>query len=123
MWLETTATQVGPNTLINASLGLAVGNTRRKNIGSVANGEYSIMLFAYANYQIENGRTASQFRAGISVYGSARVLSIANATIFMLLEAIHDSQNGSKGVGILDVSISMGRFYKIKIKKQVEQSI
>ena len=123
MWLETTATQIGPNTRVNASLGLAVGNTRRKNIGRVANGEYSIMLFAYADYQIENGRTASQFRAGISVYGSARVLSIANATIFMLLEAIHDSQNGSKGVGILDVSISMGRFYKIKIKKQVEQSI
>lgn len=123
MWLETTATQVGPKTIINASLGLAVGNTRRKNIGKVANGEYSIMLFAYANYQIENGRTASQFRAGISVYGTARVLSIANATIFMLLEAIHDSQNGSKGVGILDISISMGRFYKIKIKKQVEQVI
>lgn len=123
MWLETTATQSGPNTRINANLGLAVGNTRRKNIGNVASGEYSIMLFAYANYQIENGDAASQFRAGISVYGSARVLSIANATIYMLLEAIHDSQNGSKGVGILDVSISMGRFYTIKIKQQVEQKI
>lgn len=123
LWLDTTTTQIGPTTSITANLGLAVGNTRRKNIGGVANGEYSILLYAYANYLVSNVNTRSQFTAGISIYGSARVLSIANATISMILEAIHDSQSGTKGRGVLDVKISMGRFYKIKIKKQVEQKI
>ncbi len=123
MWLETTATQIGPTTQIQANLGLAVGSTRRINVAGVATGEYSILLFAYAQYLISGPNTQSQFKAGVSFYGSARILSIANATVYMLLEAIHDSKQGSKGRGLLDVSISMGRFYSINIKQQVEQQI
>lgn len=124
IWLVATATQRGSGTDITASLGMAVGSTRSFNAGGIARGSYAVLLFAYATYEVENGQQkALEFRAGLSMQGSARILGMANASVYLLLEVVHSSDGATKGHGLLDVSVDICWCYTLHVRQQVEQNI
>jgi hypothetical protein len=119
MFLESEARFVDGKIGYRASLGLALGSMQSFNVGGVARGSYSLLLFAYA--QFESGKGGS-LRAGFSISGSARILGIANAYLLLLLEVVHE-EGSSTGMGLLDVSIDISRFYTLHVRKQVERKL
>lgn len=124
VWLVASATQRGAFTDITASLGMAVGSTRSFDVGGVARGSYSVLLFAYATYEVESGvQKALEFRAGLSMQGSARILGMANASVYLLLEVVHSNNGDTKGHGLLDVSVDICWCYTLHVRQQVEQNI
>lgn len=117
MWLEA---QAHYDKLItySATVGLAIGCIKALNVSSVAHGSFALLLFAYA----EMSNSGGSLRVGFSLAGSARILGIANATIFLLLEAEHS--NGScKGNGVLDVRIEICWCYTLKLRRNVNHQI
>lgn len=118
LWLEAQATYEGSATY-SATLGLAIGSTRAINIAGVARGSYSLLLFAYA----EMSNSGGSLRGGFSMAGSARILGIANASLYLLLEVIYQGGGEAQGHGLLDVSIDICWCYSIHVRKEVQQKI
>ena len=102
---------------------MAVGSTRSLSLGGVAQGSYAVLLFAYATYEIGLEGNALEFRAGLSMQGSARILGMANASVYLLLEVIHSNNGDTKGHGLLDVSVDICWCYTLHVRQQVEQKI
>jgi hypothetical protein len=119
MWLEAEARFVNGDITYTGSVGLALGSTESFNIGGVARGSYSLLLFAYAQFQSPGG---GSFRAGLSITGCARILGVVNAYVYLLLEVIH-GEGKPKGHGLLDVEVRVCKWYKINVHKQVERSL
>lgn len=119
LWLEARAGYADGRVTYAASLGLALGSARSFDLGGVARGSFALLLFAYADFDSAGGA----LRAGFSVSGSARILGIANASVFLLLEVEHRSGGGSMGRGQLDVKIRISRFYKVHVRRGVEKRI
>lgn len=117
LWLEAKATYKDSITY-SASLGLAIGSARSINVAGIARGSYSLLLFAYAEISSEGG----SLRAGFSMAGSARILGIANASVYLLLEVVHQSGHAD-GHGVLDVSIDICWCYSIHVRTEVQQKI
>jgi hypothetical protein len=119
VWLETEARFIDGKISYLGNVGLALGSTESFNIGGVARGSYSLLLFAYASFRSGAG---GSLRAGLSVQGCARILGIVNAYVMLLLEVTH-GEGKSSGKGLLDVEVEIGRWYSIKVHKQVERTL
>ena len=117
MWLEARATYTD-KIRYTATLGLALGCIKAFSLASVARGSFSLLLFAYAEISDEGG----SLRAGLSFAGSARILGVANASILLLLEAVH-SNGETKGHGTLDVKVDICWCYTLHVRREVEQQI
>jgi len=118
LWLEAQASYEGSATY-SATLGLAIGSTRAINVAGVARGSYSLLLFAYAEMSDGGG----SLRGGFSMAGSARILGIANASLYLLLEVVYQGGGEAQGHGLLDVSIDICWCYSIHVRKEVQQRI
>lgn len=118
LWLEAQATYEGRATY-SATLGLAIGSTRAINVAGIARGSYSLLLFAYA----EMSNSGGSLRGGFSMAGSARILGIANASLYLLLEVIYQGGGEAQGRGLLDVSIDICWCYSIHVRKELQQKI
>ena len=67
-------------------------------------------------------RNGGSFRAGLQVAGNARILGTANASVLLLLEAVHDGGK-TEGRGVLDVSIEICWCYTLHVRKDVNHKI
>lgn len=117
MWLEAKASYEG-SINYSATVGLAIGSIKALNVASVARGSFALLLFAYA----EIANTGGSLRVGFSLSGSARILGIANASVFLLLEAEHGG-GSTKGRGVLDVKIDICWCYTLKVRRNVDHQI
>lgn len=118
MWLEAQA-NYDETVRYDANVGLALGSVRAVNIAGVARGSFAFLLYAYASISDQNG---GSFRAGLQVAGNARILGTANASVFLLLEAVHDGGK-TEGRGVLDVSIEICWCYTLHVRKDVNHKI
>jgi hypothetical protein len=118
-WLHAEARFIDGKIEYAANVGLALGSMQAINIAGVARGSYSFLMFAYA--AIESGKGGS-LRAGLSIQGSARILGIVTAYVGLLLEVSHEAGK-SRGRGVLDVEVEIGRWYSVHVCKSVEQSM
>jgi hypothetical protein len=117
MWLEAKARYLG-SVSYTASVGLAIGCVRAISIASVANGSFSLLLFAYA----EMSESGGSLRIGFSVQGSARIIGIANASVYLLLEAEHKGGK-AEGRGTLDVKVDICWCYTLHVRRDVNHKI
>lgn len=117
MWLEAKARYLG-SVSYTASVGLAIGCVRAISIASVANGSFSLLLFAYA----EMSESGGSLRIGFSVQGSARIIGIANASLYLLLEAEHKGGR-VEGRGTLDVKVDICWCYTLHVRRDVNHKI
>ena len=99
------------------SVGVALGNVRAIDIAKVAKGSYSFLIFANAEFANRGGTLT----AGMSVRGSARLLSIANVYLYLLLQVTHSSKGGATGTGLLSAKVKMSRFYTLRVHKAVKR--
>ncbi|PTQ79312.1 hypothetical protein C8R21_13024 [Nitrosospira multiformis] len=118
MWLEARASYEN-GVYYEASVGLALGGIKAFNLASVARGSFTFLLFAYATM---SDKTGGSLRAGLQVAGNARILGIANASVVLLLEAVHGSGK-TEGRGSLDVSIDICWCYTLHVRKDVNHQI
>ena len=118
MWLEARAFY-DKSVHYEASVGLALGCIKAFNIASVARGSFAFLLFAYATM---SDRAGGSLRAGLQVAGNARIVGIANASVVLLLEAIHGGGK-TEGHGSLDVSIDICWCYTLHVRKDVSHQI
>ncbi len=118
MWLEARA-NYDEKVRYEANVGLALGSVRAVNIAGVARGSFAFLLYAYASISDQNG---GSFRAGLQVAGNARILGTANASVLLLLEAVHDGGK-TEGRGVLDVSIEICWCYTLHVRKDVNHKI
>jgi hypothetical protein len=118
LWLEAQARFEG-TVHYGATLGLAIGSMRALDIAGIARGSYSLLLFADA--EIDDG--GGGLRAGFSMAGSARILGIANASVFLLLEVVQQNGGHAQGHGVLEVSVDVCWCYTVHVRKQVQQAI
>lgn len=118
MWLEAQA-NYDEKVRYEANVGLALGSVRAVNIAGVARGSFAFLLYAYASISDQNG---GAFRAGLQVAGNARILGTANASVLLLLEAVHDGGK-TEGRGVLDVSIEICWCYTLHVRKDVNHKI
>ncbi|MEM8500195.1 MAG: hypothetical protein AAF542_19420 [Pseudomonadota bacterium] len=107
----------GRETVFVGSVGVALGNIRAINIANVAKGSYAFLIFANAEFAKGGGI----LRAGMSVKGSARLLSIANIYVYLLLQVEHSSGGGATGSGLLSAKVKMSRFYTLRVRKAVKR--
>lgn len=107
----------GRKTNFGGSVGVALGSMRAFNVGGIAKGSYSFLLYVNADFS----NRLSIIRAGLSVRGGARVLSLVNVYVDLLLEAEHSSEGGATGTGRLSVSAKISPFYTLRINKVVKQ--
>lgn len=118
MWLEARA-WYDEGVHYEASVGLALGCIKAFNIASVARGSFAFLLFAYATM---SDKTGGSLRAGLQVAGNARIVGIANASILLLLEAVHGGGK-TEGHGSLDVSIDICWCYTLHVRKDVNHQV
>ncbi len=118
MWLEARAFY-DDGVHYEASLGLALGCIKAFNLARVARGSFAFLLFAYATM---SDKTGGSLRAGLQVAGNARIVGIANASVVLLLEAIHGGGK-TEGHGSLDVSIDICWCYTLHVRKDVNHQI
>ncbi|MBN8490296.1 MAG: hypothetical protein J0M00_02550 [Burkholderiales bacterium] len=117
MWLEAQAKYEGKVTY-SATVGLSIGSQKALNIAHVARGSYALLLFAYADITDSGG----SLRVGFSLSGSARILGMANASVLLLLEAVHGGGE-TKGNGVLDVKVDICWCYTLKVRRDVQHQI
>ena len=79
----------------------------------------AFLLFAYATM---SDRAGGSLREGLQVAGNARIVGIANASVVLLLEAIHGGGK-TEGHGSLDVSIDICWCYTLHVRKDVSHQI
>lgn len=118
MWLEARAFY-DDGVHYEASVGLALGCIKAFNLASVARGSFAFLLFAYATMSDKAG---GSLRAGLQVSGNARIVGIANASVVLLLEAIHGGGK-TEGHGSLDVSIDICWCYTLHVRKDVNHQV
>ncbi|MEG0939561.1 MAG: hypothetical protein RSE32_07385 [Comamonas sp.] len=118
LWLEARA-NYDQGVHYEASVGLALGCIKAFNLASVARGSFSFLLFAYATM---SDRTGGTLRAGLQVAGNARIVGIANASVLLLLEAVH-GEGKTEGHGTLDVAIDICWCYTLHVRKDVNHQI
>jgi hypothetical protein len=119
MWLEARAEATSGDIDYSASVGLALGSMRALNFAGVARGHYSILLFA----NIDVANSGGTLRAGLSFEGAARILGMCNASLSLLLEAVHSSGGGTVGRGELHVEVEICWCYTLRVHRSVTQSI
>jgi hypothetical protein len=119
LWLDAEARFLDGKITYIGNVGLALGSTEAFNLGGVARGSYTLLLFAYASFKSGGG---GSLRAGVSIEGCARVLGIVNAHLLIVLEVVH-GEGKARGNGLLDLEIEIGRWYSINVHKQVERSL
>lgn len=119
MWLEARAQADGGDITYSASVGVALGSTRALNFAGIARGHYVILLFA----NIDVADSGGTLRAGLSFEGAARILGMCNASLSLLLEAVHSSGGGTEGHGELHVEVEICWCYTLKVHRSVTQSI
>lgn len=119
VWVDAEARFIDGVVRYVGNVGLSLGNQQTFNLGGVARGSFSLLLFAYGSFEDQRG---GSLRAGLSIEGSARILGLINAYVLLLLEVIHQASQ-SRGTGLLRVEVEIGRFYKIKVRKQVEKKL
>jgi hypothetical protein len=117
LWLEARASYED-RIRYQATVGLALGCVKAFNLASVARGSFAFLLFAYAEISDKGG----SLRAGMQVAGSARIVGIANASVLLLLEAVHSGGN-TEGRGVLDVSIDICWCYTLHVRRDVNHKI
>lgn len=120
MWLEAQAAYLGKSgqMVYRATVGVGLGCIRSVGFASVAYGSFALLLFV----QAEISNAGGVLRAGLSVNGSARILGICNASVYLLLEAVH-SGGRTRGHGVLDVSVDICWCYTLHVRREVEQDI
>lgn len=106
-------------TQFTGSVGLALGTVAAINIAGVAKGSYSLLLFANAEFS----STGGVLRAGLSIQGSARLLSIATIYVYLLLQVEHSSEGGGTATGQLSAKVKMSKFYTLRVRKAVSQKL
>jgi hypothetical protein len=119
MYLEARAEAVGGHVSYAASVGVALGSMRALNFASIARGHYSILMYV----AIDIADTGGTLRAGLSFEGSARILGMCNASLSLLLEAVHSSGGGTTGHGELHVEVEICWCYTLKVHRAVTQNI
>ena len=119
MWLEARAEARGGAVTFAASVGLSLGSMRALNFAGIARGHYSILMFV----AIDVADTGGSLRAGLSFEGSARILGMCNASLSLLLEAVHSTGGGTTGHGELHVEVEICWCYTLKVHRAVTQNI
>ncbi|MEM7082613.1 MAG: hypothetical protein AAF465_07750 [Pseudomonadota bacterium] len=116
-WITCQATRAGSGEITyHANFGVGLGDTKAINLASVARGSYTYLLYASA---IFDDKTGGLLRAGLTIQGSARILGIANAYVFLGLSVTHKDGGGTTGQGTLRVKIKMSKFYTLRVNKGV----
>ena len=118
LWLGATAALKGDQLKYKSTMGLALGSTRYFSIAGIAQGSYSFLLFASAQFGDDGG----SFVAGLLVQGNARILGFVSASISLLLQAEHSSSGETKGHGELNVSVQICWCYTFSVHQTVDQT-
>jgi len=120
LWLEARASYVGTTGQMRyfASVGVALGCIRAVGFAGVAYGSFALLLFV----QAEISNSGGVLRAGMSVSGSARIMGMVNASVYLLLEAVH-RDGRTEGHGTLDVSVKICWCYTLRVRREVTHNI
>lgn len=119
MWLEAQAVATGRDIVPSATIGLALGAMRSIDLAGVARGSFSVLLFVDAQIDVHGGA----FQAGLSIQGSARILGIASASVYLLLEVNHQADGSTIGTGFLDVEVEICWCFTLHVHQATTHTI